>query len=242
MKVDWPNRAEGEVVRAWLPGRAPNPVVVALTAVARGDALWVLICAGLASRRGVSRRAAIRAGTALAAATAVSHGLGRVLPYRRRPHAGDLPARRALPEHPHSSSFPSAHATSAAAVTTALALESRPLGAVVAPLAVLVTYGRVRTRVHWPTDVGAGTGLGILTALLTRQLPGRWIEDEVEDLVREVVMGIGRSVRTESASASRASLTEEFLPSCGPRATGIVANHSAVTSSSPGMASKTWRG
>ncbi len=168
--MGWPNRPEGDVVRAVLPRDAPNALVV-LSIAARGDALWVLICAMLAIRAGVSRRAAVRGVTALGAASAVSHVLGRVLPFRSRPRAHDVPARRSLPEHPRSSSFPSAHATSAAAVTAALTLESGPLGAMVAPLAVLVTYSRILTRVHWPTDVAAGATLGILVALMTRRLP-----------------------------------------------------------------------
>ncbi len=173
MSLAWVNQVEGSVLRdsGLLPGDAPRRLVIALSTAARGSALWVLISASLAVRAGWSRRAAVRGVTALVGASAASHLLGRVLVHRPRPRAGHLPARRALPEQPSSSSFPSAHATSAGAFTTALMLENPVLGMVVAPVAVVVTYSRVRTRVHWPTDVIAGAFLGAITALLTRRIP-----------------------------------------------------------------------
>lgn len=173
MSLKWVNQVEGSVLgdSGLLPARAPRRLVIASSTAARGSALWVLIGAGLAVRAGRGRRAAVRGVTALVGASAASHLLSRVLAHRPRPRAGHLPARRALPEQPSSSSFPSAHATSAVAFTTALMLESPVLGMVVAPVAVVVTYSRVRTRVHWPTDVIAGAFLGAITALLTRRIP-----------------------------------------------------------------------
>jgi membrane-associated phospholipid phosphatase len=167
------NRVEGAVLRrvTALPRGAPRRWVITLSTAARGNVLWALICAVLAVRSGAGRQAAICGVTALVGASAASHLLGQVLTHRPRPRVGDLPARRALPEQPSSSSFPSAHATSAAALTTALLLENRVLGALVAPVAAVVTYSRVRTRVHWPTDVLAGAALGVLIALGTRRLP-----------------------------------------------------------------------
>jgi membrane-associated phospholipid phosphatase len=166
------NRVEGAVLRrvTALPRGAPRRWVITLSTAARGNVLWALICAVLAVRSGAGRQAAICGVTALVGASAASHLLGQVLTHRPRPRVGDLPARRA-PEQPSSSSFPSAHATSAAALTTALLLENRVLGALVAPVAAVVTYSRVRTRVHWPTDVLAGAALGVLIALGTRRLP-----------------------------------------------------------------------
>ena len=173
MSLAWLNQVDGSVLRdsGVLPGDAPRRLVVALSTAARGSALWVLIGAGLTVGAGRSRRAAVRGVTVLVGASAASHLLSRVLVHRPRPRAGHLPARRALPEQPSSSSFPSAHATSAVAFTTALMLESPVLGVVVAPVAVVVTYSRVRTRVHWPTDVIAGAFLGMIAALLTRRIP-----------------------------------------------------------------------
>ncbi|MEV6909202.1 phosphatase PAP2 family protein [Amycolatopsis sp. NPDC051071] len=171
MRIEQVNQVECTAVEASLSPWAPRRAVVWLSTAARGSALWAVIAAGLATRAGTARRAAMRGMTAVAAASAAGHVLGGLLGHRRRPRAEHLPARQALPEHPDSSSFPSAHATAAAAFTTALWLEHAVLGAAVAPLAVVVAYGRVRTRVHWPTDVAAGAALGVATALLTRRIP-----------------------------------------------------------------------
>jgi undecaprenyl-diphosphatase len=32
------------------------------------------------------------------------------------------------------------------------------------PLPLITMYSRVRTRVHWPSDVLAGTAIGVVTA------------------------------------------------------------------------------
>ncbi|MGM1062867.1 phosphatase PAP2 family protein [Saccharothrix sp. Mg75] len=168
--VDRAARAEADIVHTdvLLPFGSPSPVVLAAGPVARGSVLWLVIAAGLALRPGAARRAAGRGVLAVAVTTTAAHLLGRLVP-RHRPRVGDMPARTALHEHPTSSAFPSAHAASAAAFATAAALESPPLGAALAPVAAVVAYSRVRTRVHWPTDVVAGALLGATTAVLTRR-------------------------------------------------------------------------
>ena len=89
---------------------------------------------------------------------------------RRRPAAGHLPAYQTLVHKPTSSAFPSAHAATAAAFTTAVACESPLAGLVVAPLAGAVAYTRLRTRAHWPSDVVAGALWGIAVGVATRRL------------------------------------------------------------------------
>jgi membrane-associated phospholipid phosphatase len=79
----------------------------------------------------------------------------------RRPHGYDP-----LISLPHSSSFPSGHATVSFACATVLSvLVPRAAPAFVA-LAAAIAYSRLYLGVHWPGDVLAGAALGIVTALL----------------------------------------------------------------------------
>ncbi|WP_340688052.1 phosphatase PAP2 family protein [Amycolatopsis coloradensis] len=150
-----------------LPTSRAHPVVVATTTAARGGLLWFVVAGLLAVRRGSSRRAGV-CGLVAAGAGMVSGHLLSALIRRPRPATRRLPARESLPERPTSSSFPSKHAVTAAAFTTAVALRSPKAGAAVAPLAFVVCYGRVRTHVHWPTDVFGGVALGFAVAYRLR--------------------------------------------------------------------------
>jgi membrane-associated phospholipid phosphatase len=146
----------------FLPTKRPNPLVIAASVTARGGALWLPV-AGLLALAG-KRTVAKRALTAAAVAMPIGH-LVSVIVHRRRPSVANMPARRALPEHPDSSSFPSKHAVTAAAFGTATALEDREAAVFVKPLVLLVAYSRLRTRVHWPTDVLGGLLIGAVVAL-----------------------------------------------------------------------------
>jgi undecaprenyl-diphosphatase len=168
------NRIEGALIAdaSWLPARAPNPLVIAVTTAGRGGALWLLWIATEAVRSGGDRRWAMRAAAAVGAALGVSQIVKRLVPTRARPEAPGGPARRRLPERPESSSFPSSHAATAAAFTAVLAMRDRRLGLLAAPLTVTAVYGRLRTRVHWPTDLVAGASIGLAAALVvTRTFP-----------------------------------------------------------------------
>ncbi|MDX3194457.1 phosphatase PAP2 family protein [Streptomyces sp. MN03-5084-2B] len=161
-----------------LPVTRPAWPVTALSAVAQGGLLWVLVAGVLAWRPGPRRRAAGRGLAAGAAGMAVGHGVKAVV-RRPRPPAQNLPAHRALLEQPKSSSFPSTHATTAAAFTTAVALAAPATGAAIGPLAAAVCYSRLRTRAHWPTDVYGGVAIGaVVGGFVHRRLrrgstPGR---------------------------------------------------------------------
>jgi membrane-associated phospholipid phosphatase len=145
-----------------LPTRRPHPVIIAASVTARGGALWLPV-AGLLALAG-KKKTAKRALTAAAVAMPIGH-LVSVVVHRPRPQAANMPARQALPEHPDSSSFPSKHAVTAAAFGTATALEDRGAAAFVTPLVLLIAYSRLRTRVHWPTDVLGGLLIGAVVAL-----------------------------------------------------------------------------
>ena len=152
-----------------LPDRAPNPAIIALTTAAQGGGLWFALSAAEALRPGGDRRMARHAGTAVLVALAVTHAVKRVTPSRARPEPPGGMARRELPKQPRSSSFPSAHAATAAAWITVVLAHHGRRGALVLPLPLVVIYSRVRARVHWPTDALAGTALGIATAVLGRR-------------------------------------------------------------------------
>jgi undecaprenyl-diphosphatase len=145
-----------------LPTRRPHPVIIAASVTARGGLLWLPV-AGLLALAG-KKKTAKRALMAAAVAMPIGH-LISVVVHRPRPQAANMPARKALPEHPDSSSFPSKHAVTAAAFGTATALEDRGAAVFVTPLVLLVAYSRLRTRVHWPTDVLGGLLIGAVVAL-----------------------------------------------------------------------------
>lgn len=73
-------------------------------------------------------------------------------------------------------SFPSNHATIAAAAAVALFFVSRRLGAVAAVAALAMAASRVWVGVHYPHDVVAGILVGALVALGASALSKRWPE------------------------------------------------------------------
>jgi undecaprenyl-diphosphatase len=128
-------------------------------------ALW--LAAGLAGAAvdGRRRGAWLRGAALTAGAHLVSMGVKRVV---RRPRPAHVePLVRTVGRH----SFPSSHATSAAAAAVAFgALGARA----VPPLAAAVCVSRLVAGVHYPSDVAAGAALGALTA----RLGARWMRGE----------------------------------------------------------------
>ncbi|MGW4953476.1 phosphatase PAP2 family protein [Streptomyces parvulus] len=120
-------------------------------------ALWLAAgLAGAAVDRG--RRGAWLRGTALTAgAHLVSMAVKRVVRRPRPAHV--VPLVRTAGRH----SFPSSHATSAAAAAVAFGALGVPA---VRPLAAAVCASRLVAGVHYPSDVAAGAALGALTARL----------------------------------------------------------------------------
>ncbi|MEV3860300.1 phosphatase PAP2 family protein [Streptomyces sp. NPDC050095] len=135
----------------------------ALSWAGEHGALWLAAgLVGAATDR--ERRSAWLRGTVLiAGAHLASMGVKRVV---RRPRpgvdAGIEPLVRTAGKH----SFPSSHATSAAAAAVAYGA-LRPAGAhLVPPLAAAMCVSRMVVGVHYPSDVAAGAALGALTARL----------------------------------------------------------------------------
>ncbi|MFE0881133.1 phosphatase PAP2 family protein [Streptomyces rochei] len=127
----------------------------ALSWAGEHGALW--LAGGLAAAAvDRPRRGAWLRGTALTAgAHLVSMGVKRVVRRPRPTHV--TPLVRTAGRH----SFPSSHATSAAAAAVAFGA----LGVHAAwPLAAAVCVSRLVVGVHYPSDVAAGAALGALTA------------------------------------------------------------------------------
>ncbi|MFI5962765.1 phosphatase PAP2 family protein [Streptomyces asoensis] len=151
-----------------LRARGADPRVAraarALSRAGEHGALW-LAAGALGAAADRPRRAAwLRAAALTAGAHAVSSGVKRVV---RRPRPARVePLVPTLGRH----SFPSSHATSAAAAAVAYGA----LGAyAVAPLAAAMCLSRLVAGVHHPSDVAAGAALGALTA----RLGARWMRE-----------------------------------------------------------------
>ncbi|MEU9207540.1 phosphatase PAP2 family protein [Streptomyces sp. NPDC048415] len=145
-------------------GMDPRVAAVARTLSWSGEhgALW--LAAGLAGAavNGERRGAWLRATALTTVAHLTSMGVKRIVRRPRPAHV--VPLVRTTGRH----SFPSSHATSAAAAAVAYGA----LGAyAVPPLAAAMCLARLVVGVHYPSDVAAGAALGVLTA----RLGARWI-------------------------------------------------------------------
>lgn len=133
--------------------------------------LWWGLALALASLGGPSGRGAAKRGLlAMGFASATVNGPLKLLVRRPRPSRRRLPRGLRMPR---SYSFPSGHAASAFAFTTAVSRELPSIGPFLIPLASLVAYSRVYLGVHHPSDVVAGAAIGVGSGVVASSLHHR---------------------------------------------------------------------
>ena len=124
-------------------------------------AIWVALGVLLAVFDGSNREAWVICAFLAPVAIALNY-LVKLIVKRPRPVLEGLPP---LGGAPSSLSFPSAHATSAFAVATAMT-RVEPWGALAFVLAFALALGRPYLGMHYPSDVLAGAVLGVALGLL----------------------------------------------------------------------------
>jgi membrane-associated phospholipid phosphatase len=140
-----------------------------LSKAASYSALSILIAGVLATvggRRG--RHAAVRGLTAVGATSIAANLIVKPVFARRRPRRSTVIAGRNT-RMPTSGSFPSGHTASAFAFAAAVTADLPRLAFPLYALATAVGYSRVHTGVHYPSEVMAGTVLGLTIGTVVRK-------------------------------------------------------------------------
>jgi membrane-associated phospholipid phosphatase len=132
-----------------------------LSGAADFSKLWLGSASALAAFGGEQgRRAAGNGIASLGLTSALVNVVLKPLWGRSRPErAHRVPVARRV-RMPKTRSFPSGHAASAFAFATGVASEAPVPGGLLIALATLVSYSRVHTGVHYPSDVVAGAVIG----------------------------------------------------------------------------------
>jgi membrane-associated phospholipid phosphatase len=133
-----------------------------LSRAADHSKLGLASAGALAAAGGPSgQRAAINGLASIAATSALVNVVLKPLSRRRRPdrRSHRVPIGRRV-RMPTSTSFPSGHAASASAFATGVATAAPRAALPLTAAAALVSYSRVHTGVHYPSDVIAGTVVG----------------------------------------------------------------------------------
>lgn len=178
----------------WVTCELYSPALDAVLVNAQEKRIAIPLALGLLAALAASRprlalrtllAAALGFGLAMFVATILWSTLGRPRPPAVYEHHLTTPAERAACRaHPDalalrksistSPSFPSRHALTAGVFAAVFLLASRPLGALVLLYALLVIVGRVYGGKHWPSDVLAGFGLGLVLGWAAWRLVGRF--------------------------------------------------------------------
>lgn len=192
-------RWDRELLAAAADARGPaiDRVMTTASHTANRSMLWLGIAALLSfTGRRRARTAAASGLLGIGIASTAVNGPLKFAWRRDRPASATLSAPPLL-ALPRTFSFPSGHSASAFAFAAGVTSALPPAGPVVLPLAGTVSYSRVHTGVHFPSDVAvgavAGAASGLLAARIVKRLRERSIHhptarDERVDLPRHAVM------------------------------------------------------
>ncbi|HEY0814714.1 MAG TPA: phosphatase PAP2 family protein [Pseudonocardia sp.] len=223
--------AADRAISAAVGSLPPSPFDMLLKGLSRAadhGFLWFALAALLATRRGTTRKAALRGVLSIALTSPVANAVLKPLLPRRRPAASELRVYQTPAHPPTSSSFPSGHAASAAAFATAVAMESPRTAIAVLPLAGAVAYSRVHVGVHWTSDVVVGAAVGTGVALATRRWWPVREHDEARarplDTVPELPGGAGLVLLANQRSGAPGYDPVDELESALPQAVIVAAD------------------
>jgi membrane-associated phospholipid phosphatase len=143
-----------------------DPILEGLSYAGSFGAIWLVLAVALAGASWRRPWLAARVGATILVSESVSGVLKDRIGRARPPLADPDPAP--LVTLPHTSSFPSGHATVGFACATVLALSVPRLRWPLYALAASIAFSRVYVGVHYPFDVLAGAVLGVSLGFAVR--------------------------------------------------------------------------
>ena len=165
---------------AGTPSPTLDPALARISNAANRSRVWLVVAGALCPFGTRPRRAALVGVAAVGATSAVVNLAVKPALTRGRPSRAES-SRTQRVRMPTSRSFPSGHAASAFAFSSAVGGELATLSTPLRLAATTVAYSRVHTGVHYPGDVviGAliGAGMGTATRLLAHRVPPSFISD-----------------------------------------------------------------